>query len=66
MERAGAAGADPVYGVLIEHDDGLFLFDTGFDLEHMNAVLPFELPEQTPGADDPGAARARRLLDLAT
>src|SRR2546421_12625478 len=38
----------PSYGVLIEHDDDLFLFDTGFDLEHTNAVLPFELPEQTP------------------
>ena len=37
----------PSYGVLVEHDDGLFLFDTGFDLEHTNAVLPFELPEQT-------------------
>ncbi|MGH3134120.1 MAG: N-acyl homoserine lactonase family protein [Gaiellaceae bacterium] len=38
----------PSYAVLIEHDDGLFLFDTGFDFEHTNAVLPFELPEQTP------------------
>jgi 4-pyridoxolactonase len=38
----------PSYAVLIEHDAGLFLFDTGFDLEHTNAVLPFELPEQTP------------------
>ena len=38
----------PSYGVLIEHGDGLFLFDTGFDLEHTNRVLPFELPEQTP------------------
>jgi 4-pyridoxolactonase len=38
----------PSFGVLIEHDDGLFLFDTGFDLAHTNAVLPFELPEQTP------------------
>ena len=38
----------PVYSVLIEHDDGLFLFDTGIDLDHMNRVLPFELPEQTP------------------
>ena len=37
----------PSYGVLIEHDDGLFLFDTGFDCEHTNRVLPFELPEQT-------------------
>jgi 4-pyridoxolactonase len=38
----------PCYAVLVEHDDGLFLFDSGFDLEHTNAVLPFELPEQTP------------------
>jgi len=37
----------PVYSVLVEHDDGLFLFDTGMGLEHMNRVLPFELPEQT-------------------
>src|SRR5947199_396401 len=37
----------PVYSVLIEHDDGLFLFDSGMDLDHMNRVLPFELPEQT-------------------
>ena len=37
----------PVYSVLIESDDGLFLFDTGIDLDHMNRVLPFELPEQT-------------------
>lgn len=37
----------PVYSVLVEHDDGLFLFDTGIDLEHTNRVLPFELPEQT-------------------
>jgi 4-pyridoxolactonase len=38
----------PSYAVLVDHDDGLFLFDTGFDLSHTNAVLPFELPEQTP------------------
>lgn len=37
----------PVYSVLIEHPDGLFLFDTGYDLDLVNAVLPFELPEQT-------------------
>lgn len=37
----------PVYSVLVEHEDGLFLFDTGIGMEHMNAVLPFELPEQT-------------------
>ena len=37
----------PVYSVLVEHDESLFLFDTGIDLDHMNRVLPFELPEQT-------------------
>jgi 4-pyridoxolactonase len=37
----------PVYSILVEHEDGLFLFDTGIGLEHMNAVLPFELPAQT-------------------
>src|SRR2546430_2768727 len=24
----------PSYGLLIEHDDGLFVFDTGLDLDH--------------------------------
>ena len=38
----------PVYSVLVEHSDALILFDTGFDLDHVNRVLPFELPEQTP------------------
>jgi 4-pyridoxolactonase len=37
----------PVYSVLIEHPEGLFMFDTGYDLELVNEVLPFELPEQT-------------------
>jgi 4-pyridoxolactonase len=37
----------PVYSVLVEHEDGVFLIDTGIDLDHMNRVLPFELPEQT-------------------
>jgi 4-pyridoxolactonase len=44
----------PVYSVLVEHDDGLFLFDTGFDLEHTERVLPFELPEQRPEQTIPG------------
>ncbi|MDQ1455780.1 MAG: hypothetical protein QOH28_1400 [Actinomycetota bacterium] len=47
----------PSYGLLIEHDDGLFVFDTGFDLEHTNAVLPFELPEQTPEQTIPAQLR---------
>ena len=37
----------PVYSVLIEHPDGLFMFDAGYDLDLVKAVLPFELPEQT-------------------
>ncbi len=44
----------PSYAVLVESDDGLYLFDTGFDLAHTNAVLPFELPEQTEEQTIPG------------
>ncbi|OLE37359.1 MAG: hypothetical protein AUG48_04615 [Actinobacteria bacterium 13_1_20CM_3_68_9] len=47
----------PSYGLLIEHEDGLFLVDTGFDLEHTNAVLPFELPEQSPEQTIPAQLR---------
>jgi 4-pyridoxolactonase len=43
----------PVYSVLIDHPDGLFLFDTGFDLGHVQRVLPFELPEQQPSETIP-------------
>ena len=48
VERARAAGADPG----LQRPDrarrrASFLFDTGIDLDHMNRVLPFELPEQT-------------------
>jgi len=38
----------PVYGVYIDHPEGKFIFDTGYDLDHVNKVLPFELPEQSP------------------
>ncbi|WP_026851637.1 4-pyridoxolactonase [Glaciibacter superstes] len=39
----------PVYSVLVQIDGGPnILFDTGFDLDHVNEVLPFEKPEQTP------------------
>ncbi len=44
----------PVYSVLIEHPDGLFMFDTGYDLDLVNAVLPFEQPEQMPEQTVPG------------
>jgi 4-pyridoxolactonase len=37
----------PVYSVLIDHADGLYLFDSGFDYDHVMAVLPFEKPQQT-------------------
>lgn len=37
----------PVYSVLVDHPEGRFLFDTGYDLDHVNQVLPFELPEQS-------------------
>jgi len=37
----------PVYSVLIEHTDGLFLFDSGFDKGTVEEFLPFELPDQT-------------------
>jgi 4-pyridoxolactonase len=37
----------PVFSVLIEHTDGLFLFDSGFDKGTVEEFLPFELPEQT-------------------
>src|SRR5438128_196595 len=38
----------PVYSVLIEHPDGVFMFDSAFDLDLVNEMLPFELPEQMP------------------
>lgn len=38
----------PVYSVLIEHPDGLFMFDTGYDLDLVNEMLAFELPQQNP------------------
>jgi 4-pyridoxolactonase len=44
----------PVYSVLIEHPDGLFMFDSGYDLDLVNEILPFELPEQTPEQTVPG------------
>jgi 4-pyridoxolactonase len=44
----------PCYSVLVDHPDGKFLFDTGYDLAHVRKVLPFELPEQTVGQTIPG------------
>jgi 4-pyridoxolactonase len=41
----------PVYSVLI-------MYDTGYDLDHVNRVLPFELPEQTPDQTIPAQLKA--------
>jgi 4-pyridoxolactonase len=38
----------PVYSVLVEHQDGLFLYDTGFDLEYMQKYVPQDQPIQSP------------------
>lgn len=48
----------PVYSVLVEHPQGLFLFDTGFGLDLVNEKLPFELPEQTPEQTLPAQLKA--------
>lgn len=51
----------PCYSVLIEHADGRFLFDTGFDYDHVMRVLPFEKPMQTREQTIPGALRQTGL-----
>lgn len=47
----------PVYSVLIEHAQGRFLIDTGYDIDHVNKVLPFEKPLQTKEQTIPGALK---------
>ncbi len=37
----------PVYSILVEHKEGRFLIDTGFDYDHVMKVLPFEKPIQS-------------------
>lgn len=44
----------PCYSVLIEHADGRYLFDTGYDFDHVMRVLPFEKPLQDPMQTIPG------------
>src|SRR3977135_1826042 len=48
----------PVYSVLIEHPDGLFMYDTGHDLHPVNRGLPFENPQQTPDQTVPAQLKA--------
>jgi 4-pyridoxolactonase len=44
----------PCYAVLVEHADGLYVFDTGYDYAHVMRVLPFEKPLQTQAQTIPG------------
>lgn len=44
----------PAYSVLVEHADGSYMFDTGYDHDHVMKVLPFELPLQTEEQTIPG------------
>ena len=46
---AGLSGDErfPVYGVLVDHADGKFLFDTGFDMEHTCTVAVATKPLQS-------------------
>lgn len=37
-----------VYSVLVDHEEGLFLFDTGFDWEFMEKWTPQDNPRQAP------------------
>ena len=37
----------PCYSVLIEHQDGYYIYDTGYDLDHVQRVLAFTMPMQT-------------------
>jgi 4-pyridoxolactonase len=36
----------PIYSVLVDHPEGLFLFDSGYDLEHVRKTFPREEPHQ--------------------
>jgi 4-pyridoxolactonase len=44
----------PVYGVLIDHAEGRFLFDTGFDGQHIKGVAAFTEPQQSQVQTIPG------------
>ena len=56
----------PCYSVLIDHPDGLYIFDTGYDHAHVERVLPFEKPQQTEAQTIPGqlAAVGLRPTDI--
>lgn len=54
--NAGLTGDErfPVYGVLIDHADGQFIFDTGFDFDHTCKTVPFTKPLQSALQTIPG------------
>lgn len=47
----------PVYSILIEHKEGRFLVDSGYDYDHVMKVLPFEKPIQSKDQTVPGALK---------
>ena len=47
----------PAYSILIEHKEGRFLIDTGYDYDHVMKVLPFEKPQQSKDQTIPGALK---------
>ncbi|MEZ5829559.1 MAG: N-acyl homoserine lactonase family protein [Dongiaceae bacterium] len=44
----------PCYAVLVDHPDGRYMFDTGYDFDHVMRVLPFEKPIQDKKQTIPG------------
>jgi 4-pyridoxolactonase len=44
----------PCYSVVIDHADGRYMFDTGYDYDHVMRVLPFEKPLQEKQQTIPG------------
>jgi 4-pyridoxolactonase len=44
----------PVYSVLIAHCDGNYIYDTGYDLDHVQRALAFTMPMQTKAQTIPG------------
>jgi 4-pyridoxolactonase len=51
----------PCYAVLVEHKDGRYMFDTGYDFDHVMRVLPFEKPIQDKAQTIPGQLAAMGL-----
>jgi 4-pyridoxolactonase len=45
----------PCYAVLVDHKDGRYIYDTGYDYDHVMRVLPFEKPIQSKEQTIPGA-----------